>query len=35
VRANLMHKKPIDRLLDPEPSPLNNPAQLALPWQLS
>ena len=35
VRANLMHKKPIDRLLDPEPPPIRNPAQLALQWQLS
>jgi hypothetical protein len=35
VRTNLMHKKPLDRLLDPEPPPLRNPAQLALQWQLS
>ena len=35
VRANLMHKKPLDRLLDPEPPPIRNPAQLALQWQLS
>jgi hypothetical protein len=35
VRANLMHKKPLDRLLDPEPPPLRNPAQLAIQWQLS
>jgi hypothetical protein len=35
VRANLMHKKPLDRLLDPEPPPVRNPAQLAIQWQLS
>ena len=35
VRANLMHKKPLDRLLEPEPPPIRNPAQLALQWQLS
>jgi hypothetical protein len=35
VRANLMHKKPLDRLLDPEPTPVRDPAQLALQWQLS
>ena len=35
VRANLMHKKPLDRLLDPEPPPIRSPAQLALQWQLS
>lgn len=35
VRANLMHRKPLDRLLDPEPPPIRNPAQLALQWQLS
>ena len=35
VRSNLMHKKPLDRLLDPEPPPIRNPAQLALQWQLS
>ncbi len=35
VRANLMHKKPLDRLLEPEPPPIRNPAQLALHWQLS
>jgi transposase len=35
VRANLMHRKPIDRLLDPEPTPIRNPAQLALQWQPS
>lgn len=32
VRANLMHKKPLDRLLHPEPPPIPNPAQLALQW---
>lgn len=35
VRANLMHKKPLDRLLDPEPPPIRDPAQLALQWNLS
>ncbi len=35
VRANLMHKKTLDRLLDPEPPPIHHPAQLALQWQLS
>ncbi len=35
VRLNLMHRKPLDRLLDPEPIPIRNPAQLALQWQLS
>ncbi len=35
VRTNLMHRKPLDRLLDPEPPPIRNPAQLALQWQLS
>ena len=35
VRANLMHRKPLDRLLEPEPPPIRNPAQLALQWQLS
>jgi hypothetical protein len=34
-RANLMHKKLLDRLLQPEPPPIPNPAQLALQWQLS
>jgi len=32
VRANLMHKRRIDRLLDPEPSALLNPSQLVLEW---
>ena len=35
VRVNLMHRKPLDRLLEPEPTPIRNPAQLALQWQLS
>jgi hypothetical protein len=35
VRVNLMHKKRLDRLLDPEPPPLCNPAQLAIQWNLS
>ena len=35
VHANLMHRKPLDRLLEPEPPPIRNPAQLALQWQLS
>jgi hypothetical protein len=32
VRANLMHRKRIDRLLDPEPDRQTNPAQLAIQW---
>jgi hypothetical protein len=32
VRTNLMHKKRIDRLLEPEPSPILNPNQLSLAW---
>jgi len=32
VRANLMHRRRLDRLLDPEPPPPFNPAQLALQW---
>jgi IS4 transposase len=35
VRANLMHKKPLDRLLHPEPIPLRNPAQLSFHENLS
>ena len=35
VRVNLMHKKTLDRLLDPEPPPIRNPAQLAIQWNLS
>jgi hypothetical protein len=33
VRLNLMHRKPLDCLLHPEPTPIRNPAQLALQWQ--
>ena len=32
VRTNLMHKKPLDRLLEPEPPPNPHPAQLAIQW---
>jgi hypothetical protein len=32
IRANLMHRRPIDRLLEPGPRPLSNPAQMALQW---
>ena len=32
IRANLMHRRRIDRLLGPEPAQLFNPAQLALQW---
>ena len=32
VRANLMHRRRIDRLLEPEPGPIPNPAQSALQW---
>jgi hypothetical protein len=32
IRANLMHRKRIDRLLVPEPGPPLNPAELALQW---
>ena len=32
VRANLMHRRPIDRLLEPLSPPVLNPAQLALQW---
>src|SRR5207302_3869366 len=35
VRCNLMHKKPLDRLLHPDPPPIRDPAQLAIQWQLS
>ncbi len=35
VRANLMHRKRLDRLLDPQPPPIRDPDQLALQWQLS
>ncbi|HKH03382.1 MAG TPA: IS4 family transposase [Bradyrhizobium sp.] len=33
VRVNLMHRRHLDRLLDCEPPPLQNPAQLAIQWQ--
>ncbi len=32
IRANLMHRRRIDRLLGPEPVSLLNPAQLPLQW---
>lgn len=32
VRANLMHRRPIDRLLEPEPRLISAPAQMALQW---
>ena len=32
VRANLMHRRRIDRLLDDDPIPAPNPNQLALQW---
>jgi Transposase DDE domain/Domain of unknown function (DUF4372) len=32
IRANLMHRRRIDRLLEPEPHPIPNPAQMALQW---
>lgn len=32
VRANLMHRRRIDRLLDADPSPNLNPNQLAIQW---
>lgn len=32
VRANLMHRRRIDRLLQTDPPPPLNPNQLALPW---
>jgi IS4 transposase len=31
IRTTLMHRRRI-RLLQPDPAPLLNPAQLALPW---
>lgn len=34
VRANLMHRRRLDRLLDTEPPPILNPNQLALQWNL-
>jgi hypothetical protein len=33
VRINLMHRRRLDRLLDAEPPPPRNPAQLAIQWQ--
>ena len=33
VRANLMHRRRLDRLLETEPPPPFNPAQLALQWK--
>jgi IS4 transposase len=35
VRLNLMHRRPLDRLLDPETPILANPAQMALQWNPS
>jgi hypothetical protein len=32
VRANLMHRRRLDRLLEPETSPPANPAQIELQW---
>ena len=32
VRANLVHRRRLDRLLETEPLPAFNPAQLALQW---
>ena len=32
IRANLMHRRRIDRLLDPDPQAILNPAQMALQW---
>jgi IS4 transposase len=32
VRANLMHRKPIDRLLEDQPASIDKPAQRALQW---
>jgi hypothetical protein len=32
VRLNLMHRRPLDRLLDPEPPLGANPAQMTLQW---
>jgi hypothetical protein len=34
VRANLMHRRRLDQLLDSQPPPVFNPAQLALQWNL-
>jgi len=35
VRVNLMHRRPLDRLLDRETAALANPAQMALQWNPS
>ena len=35
VRLNLMQRRRLDRLLDTEPPPPRNPAQLAIQWHLS
>lgn len=32
VRANLMHRRRLDRLLEPEPSPAPSTGQLVLQW---
>jgi len=32
VRTNLMHRKRIDRLLEPEPDPKTHPNQMAIQW---
>jgi hypothetical protein len=32
VRANLMHRRRIDRLLNPDPRPSHDPAQIAFQW---
>jgi IS4 transposase len=32
VRVNLMHRRAVDRLLEPEPAAVPNPAQLLLQW---
>lgn len=32
VRANLMHRRRLDRLLEPEPAVISNPDQIALQW---
>jgi hypothetical protein len=35
VRINLMHRRPLDRLLDPETPTPTNPPQMALQWNPS
>ena len=32
VRVNLMHRRPLDRLLNPQTPTLADPAQMALQW---